>query len=77
MSVVLGSPQYTAGNGYGHLGSLETTLVLTTASPGCCAFDELVSALGCGADEGLTERGAEADCMNDGGLTVFVRVLVT
>jgi hypothetical protein len=77
MSIVFGSPQYTPGNGYGHLGSLETILVRKTASPDCCGLDEFGGALDCGADEGLTDEGTEADCMNGEGFRVFVRVLVT
>lgn len=68
MSVVFGSPQYTPGNGYGHLGFLETILVRTTVSPDCGGIDELEVKLSCGADEGLAGGGAEADCMNHGGL---------
>ena len=76
MSVVFGSPQYTPGNGYGHLGSLEITLVRTTVLPDCCGLDELGGTFDCGADEGLTDGGAEVDCMNDEGFAVLVRVLV-
>lgn len=78
MSVDLDPPQYTPGNGYGHLGSLGITLVRTTGPSERCALNELGVGYDRGADEGLTAEGGEADCTNDGkGFAVLVNILVT
>lgn len=49
------------------------TLVRTTAPSEKCVFDELGLTL---ADEELAETCGEADCMDDEGFTVLVKMLV-
>ena len=74
MTVVFGSPQYTPGNGYGHLGSGDITLVRTEGAIGGIAEDFSRPKLD-GADE-ADEAGRAEEGWTTVGFTVFVSVLI-